>query len=219
MKNKILILGLIVLIIIKLSNISHAQQPSPSSYPEKDIFDENYNIDDATTTDDTILDADLNVHESTSNSENNMNHDQIRDKESDQEVITNSSIDDIDLLNKSLSEVNKQDPVMVSTLNTIAISEKDEASSTKEAMVKIKSQSVFNKFLFGTDKESIIKLNSGSNITRHNIDALNKIINSSINNSDKLSLNRHLQTLKQSIADIDDFTKENNTSFSLFGWW
>lgn len=98
----------------------------------------------------------------------------------------------------------------------------DEASSTGrrvEAMQGIEHMNFVSKFMFGPDTGKIKNLNAELNITDNSINRLEKVKEKIASSTLQTQLDEQIKSLQDARAKVEAFIKENESSFSLFGWF
>ncbi len=102
-------------------------------------------------------------------------------------------------------------------VRVIAREQNDSEATTTEKIEKIQSRNKIKTFLIGSDYKNIGALRSEIVQTRNRIDQLNKVIQNATNTT-KAEIQTQIQTLEQEQIKIEDFIKEQEGKFSLFGW-
>ena len=85
-------------------------------------------------------------------------------------------------------------------------------------MEKVQTRSKIKTFLIGSDYKNLGTLRSEMVQTENRLEQLDKLMENVKNESDKTELQNQRQTLEQEQTKIENFIKENETKFSLFGW-
>ncbi|MFA5392392.1 MAG: hypothetical protein WC306_01710 [Candidatus Paceibacterota bacterium] len=100
-------------------------------------------------------------------------------------------------------------------VRVIAQQQNDSDVTTTEAIEIIQSRNKIKTFLIGSDYKNLGALRSEIVQTRNRIDQLNKVIQNATNTTE---IQGQIQTLEQEQAKIENFIKEQEGKFSLFGW-
>lgn len=100
-------------------------------------------------------------------------------------------------------------------VRVIAQQQNESASTTIQAIEKVQSRSKIKTFLFGSDYKNLGALRSEIVQTRNRIDQLNRLIQNATNTAE---IQAQIQTLEQEQTKIENFIKEQEGKFSLFGW-
>ena len=155
------------------------------------------------------------------------------------ELNDENKLDDENFDNGDVSDMSDRHEKMmggiISDLNQIGESEdnqgigreisdiaKDEASSTDmrvQVMQTIEQRDFVSKFLVGVDKDKLKILSEELKDTQKNIDRLEKVKKSVASTTLQIKLDEQINSLQDAQAKADAFIKENENSFSLFGWF
>jgi hypothetical protein len=100
-------------------------------------------------------------------------------------------------------------------VRVIAQQQNDSDATTTKAIEKIQSRSKIKTFLFGSDYKNLGALRSELVQTRNRIDQLNRIIQNATSTAE---IQTQIQTLEEEQTKIENFIKEQESKFSLFGW-
>ncbi len=100
-------------------------------------------------------------------------------------------------------------------VRVIAQQQNDSDATTTKAIEKIQSRSKIKTFLIGSDYKNLGVLRSEIVQTRNRIDQLNRTIQNATNT---VEIQAQIQVLEQEQAKIENFIKEQEGKFSLFGW-
>jgi flagellin-like hook-associated protein FlgL len=103
-------------------------------------------------------------------------------------------------------------------VRVVAQAQNDSASTSAEAITKVKNRSKWQTFLFGSDYKNLGKLRSEMVTTQNNIDQLNNLITKAKYNMDKAELTNQIKVLENTKTEIEAFIKTKESSFSLLGW-
>ncbi len=100
-------------------------------------------------------------------------------------------------------------------VRVIAQQQNDSDTTTTKAVEKIQSRNKIKTFLIGSDYKNLGALRSEMVQTRNRIDQLDRVIQ---NTTDTAEIQAQIQTLEQEQTKIENFIKEQEGKFSLFGW-
>ena len=103
-------------------------------------------------------------------------------------------------------------------VRVIAQQQNDSDATVTEAITKVQTRSKIKTFLIGSDYKNLGALRSEIVHTRNRIEQLNRIMADIQNASDTVELQSQIQTLEQEQTRIENFIKEQEDKFSLFGW-
>lgn len=104
-------------------------------------------------------------------------------------------------------------------VRTIAQEQDDSANTAADAIDKVQSRNGLKTFLIGSDYKNLGALRSEMIKTRNRIEQLNREIEKIEVEADKTELQNQIQTLEQEQTKIENFVKDNESKFSLFGWF
>jgi len=125
----------------------------------------------------------------------------------------------MDTFVQNLLQVANRENGIGAQIRTIAQEQNQSASTTVQAMEKIQTRSQFKTFLIGNDYKNLGELRSEMVKTQNRLQQLNQIMENTNNASDKTQLQDQVQTLEQEQTKIESFVKEQDSKFSLFGWF
>ncbi len=100
-------------------------------------------------------------------------------------------------------------------VRVIAQQQNDSDATTTKTIEKVQSRNKIKIFLFGSDYKNLGVLRSEMVQTRNRIDQLNRAIENATNTTE---IQAQIQTLEQEQVKIENFVKEQEGKFSLFGW-
>jgi hypothetical protein len=100
-------------------------------------------------------------------------------------------------------------------VRVIAQQQNDSDATTTKAIEKIQSRNKIKTFLIGSDYKNLGTLRSEIVQTRNRIDQLNRVIQ---NATDTAETQAQIQILEQEQTKIENFIKEQEGKFNLFGW-
>jgi hypothetical protein len=103
-------------------------------------------------------------------------------------------------------------------VRTIAQEQNKSASTTIQAMETVQNRNKITAFLFGSDYRNLGALRSEMVHTRNRLEQLNRIMENVENEEDRVELQNQIQEMEQEQERIENFIKEQEGQFSLFGW-
>ena len=98
----------------------------------------------------------------------------------------------------------------------------EKASSSdgvKNKVEQLEKRSKLKTFLIGTDYKTLGALRSEVVQTRNDIDKINRMVNDLASSTEKDNLLSQLNTLEKTQTDLEQIIKNNESKFSLFGWF
>lgn len=104
-------------------------------------------------------------------------------------------------------------------VRTIAQEQNQSSETTIQAMEKVQKRGRIKTLLIGADYKNIGALRSEMVKTRNRIEQLNREIEKVEAGADKTELQNQVQTLEQEQTKIENFIKDNESKFSIFGWF
>ena len=103
-------------------------------------------------------------------------------------------------------------------VRTIAQEQNQAVDTTVQAMEKVQKRNNIATFLFGSDYKNLGTLRSEAIQTSNRLEKLNELLQNTIIEADKTELQNQIQTLETEQTKIENFIKEQEDKFSLFGW-
>lgn len=103
-------------------------------------------------------------------------------------------------------------------VRNIAQQQNQSASTTLQAMEQVQTRNRIRTFLFGTDYKNLGVLRSEVVQTRNRLENLNKLMENIHNQAEQTGLQDQIQVLEQEQEKIENFIKDQEDKFSLFGW-
>ncbi|MDD5032421.1 MAG: hypothetical protein PHR36_05305 [Patescibacteria group bacterium] len=100
-------------------------------------------------------------------------------------------------------------------VRVIAQQQNNSGTTTAKAIGKIQSRNKIKTFLFGSDYKNLGALRSETVQTRNRIEKLNRVIQKATTTAE---IQAQIKTLEQEQTKIENFIKESEGKFSLFGW-
>jgi hypothetical protein len=119
---------------------------------------------------------------------------------------------------KMASTTKESSDMVGEQVRLIAQQQNTSASTTIMAMEKVQTRSKVQTFFLGADYKNLGTLRSETVQTRNRIEQLNRTMANMENASDTIEVKAQIQTLQQEQTRIEDFVKQNESKFSLFGW-
>jgi len=116
---------------------------------------------------------------------------------------------------QSLLQIADREGGIGQQVRVIAQQQNDSDANTTKAIETIQSRSKIKTFLIGSDYKNLGALRSEIVQTRNRIEQLNRAIQ---NATDTAEMQTQIQTLEQEQTKIENFIKEQEGKFSLFGW-
>ncbi|MFH1894344.1 MAG: hypothetical protein ABH813_00340 [Patescibacteria group bacterium] len=104
-------------------------------------------------------------------------------------------------------------------VRVIAQQQNESANTTIRAMERVQTRSRIKTFFIGADYKNLGALRSEMVQTKNRIEQLNGTMVSIQNASDTAEIQAQIQTLEQEQTKIENFIKQNESKFSLFGWF
>ena len=104
-------------------------------------------------------------------------------------------------------------------VRTVARSQEHSASTTAEAIEKVKSREGIRAFLFGSDYRNLGRLRSEIATTTANIRQLENLLDKAVSDSDKAEISAQIQVLEDAQDKVEAFVKARESAFSVFGWF
>jgi len=119
---------------------------------------------------------------------------------------------------KKLIEFAGKDRNIGQEIKAVAQAQQQVASTTAALIEKVESRSKFKIFLIGSDYKNLGALRSELVTTANHIRRLENVVASSTTASTTALLQEQIDSLRQTNSAAQDFVKENESKFSLFGW-
>jgi cell division protein FtsB len=120
---------------------------------------------------------------------------------------------------QSLLNVANREGGIGDEVRVIAKTQNESASTTAKAVTEVENRGKVQTFFFGSDYKNLGQLRSEIVTTKNNIDQLKKIQAKAKLESDKTELEAQIKTLEDSQTKVDNFVKDHENTFSLFGWF
>lgn len=151
------------------------------------------------------------------NEKNNKNATSSDDK-NDGDLNGESHRSVVSLFVQSLLAIANREGGIGSEVRTIAKAQNDSASTSAKAISETNNRSGFKTFLFGTDYKNLEILRNELVTTDNNILKLKKLVDRTVDASDRAELEAQIKTLENTQIQITAFIKAHEDSFSLLGW-
>lgn len=119
---------------------------------------------------------------------------------------------------KSLLRVADREDGIGDQVREVAKSQNDSATTTAEAIDKVKSKGGISTFFFGSDYKNLGALRSEISKTQNNIDQLKNALTKVTNATDKAELSIQIKALEDSQVKVSAFVDAHENTFSMFGW-
>jgi len=119
---------------------------------------------------------------------------------------------------QSLENVAEGDSGIGEQVRLLAQQQNQSSETTIQAMEKVQTRSKIRAFLFGSGYKNLGTLRSEMVQTRNRLEQISRLMESAQSEADKAELQNQVQTLEQEQAKIENFIKDNESKFSLFGW-
>lgn len=103
-------------------------------------------------------------------------------------------------------------------VRVVAQQQNQSASTTIQAMETVQTRNKTRTFLFGSDYKNLGALRSEMVQTRNRLEQLNRLMENIQNEGDQVELQVQVQELEQEQERIENFIREQEGEFSLFGW-
>lgn len=104
-------------------------------------------------------------------------------------------------------------------IKEIAKEQNDNKDDVADQINRIKNRSGFKTFFIGTDYKNIGQLRSKMVRTSNQIDRLKELLGQTTKAESKTAIQAQIQILEQEQQKIGDLLKDNESKFSLFGWF
>ena len=238
MKNKILILGVLAIVFIFAANAyvvgqsggtgngSQAQQQDQTANQGEDIqlqaqTSQQMQSGNATSqvgvgaTIQTQQQAQQQSQDGSGAGYQTMNQEQVQEKA---QISVQAHAGTVSDFVQSLLQVADKEGGVGEQVRLIAQQQNQSASTTIQAMEKVQTRNKVQTFLFGSDYKNLGALRSETVQTRNRLQQLNNLMVSVQSDTDKVELQAQVQVLEQEQTKIENFIKEQEGKFSLFGW-
>ena len=118
-----------------------------------------------------------------------------------------------------LLDVAGRDPGGIGEQVRVVAQQQDQsASTTIQAIEKVQTRNKIRTFLFGSDYRNLGALRSEMVQTRNRLEQLNRAMENVQNEENMTQLQNQIQEMEQEQLRIEDFIREQEGEFSLFGW-
>ena len=119
---------------------------------------------------------------------------------------------------EELMKVAKSDDRIGNEVKTVAQEEQNASTTVKDKMEKIENRSAWKTFLIGSDYKNLGALRSTLVTTQNHLDRLNKALDKTTSTTVKNELEAQIKQLETVKVKAENFIKDNESKFSLFGW-
>lgn len=119
----------------------------------------------------------------------------------------------------SLLSVADRDSGIGADVRAVAKSQQDSASTTAEAMAKVEARSKALTFLIGTDWKNLGMVRSAAAKSEADLKRLEAAHEKAASASVRADLEAQIDVLKHEQEHLASFVAENESAFSLFGWF
>lgn len=120
---------------------------------------------------------------------------------------------------KELKDSAEKDNEIKDEVNAIAEGVATSSEAIREKMDKIETRSSFRTFLFGSDYKNLGALRSELVTSDNHIERLTKALDKTTSSTIKSSLEAQITQLQATKTKAETFVKDNESKFSLFGWF
>lgn len=119
---------------------------------------------------------------------------------------------------QSLLKVADREVGIGETVRLIAQGQNDSKEKSVEAIDKIEKRSKLKTFLIGEDYKNLGELRSEMVKGRNSIEQLKRLVEKAKDKDNIIELKAQIQKLEEEQIRIENFIKDNEDQFSLFGW-
>ena len=123
-----------------------------------------------------------------------------------------------DFVQQLLNVADRQKGGIGDQVRVIAQEQNDSNEEEADAIESIEKRNKIKTFLIGTNYRNLGKLRSAMVQTRNRLEQLNRLMEQTVNTADKTELQNQISALEQERTRIENFIKDNESRFSLFGW-
>ncbi|MFA6189919.1 MAG: hypothetical protein WC711_00165 [Candidatus Staskawiczbacteria bacterium] len=237
MKNKILIIGVLVLVFALTGSVyaentnneagesnQNQQQVQTANQGEDIQIQVQNNEEDEDVNESENEEANKSEDEDVNESENeveNKNQEQNRERAENQQEQINAEQHRSSVANfvQSLLQVADREGGIGEQVKAIAQQQNQAVDATVQAVEKVQIRSKIKTFFFGSDYKNLGTLRSEVVQTSNRLEQLNKLMENIQNEGDKTELQNQIQILEQEQKKLEDFIKTNESKFSLLGWF
>ena len=125
----------------------------------------------------------------------------------------------IDTITQNLSKIADKLGTLGTQIKAIVNGQASSSDVIANAVNNVDKRGAFQTFLFGSDYKNLGTIISQVNIMQMGINQLNNQISKLASSTDKTALVANVQSLKDQIATLEQYVKDNINKFSLFGWF
>jgi hypothetical protein len=124
----------------------------------------------------------------------------------------------IDTITQNLTTVANKLGALGTQIKAIVSGQASSSDAVSAAVGKEDNRGFWGKFIFGADPKNLGVIISQVSIMQARVNQLNNQISKLATSTDKTTLVTNVQSLKDQIATLEQYVKDNINSFSLFGW-
>lgn len=157
------------------------------------------------------------IREQISNQEENkiQSQEQVKsgniNSEEHRSTVTNSVQNMLRVADQEVGEIGQR-------IRVIAQEQNESINATIQAMEKVQTRSLIQKFFFGSDYNNLNTLKNEMTQTQERLNQLNGLIGDIQDEIDKEEIQNQIQILEQEKIKIENFVQTQENTFSLFGW-
>ena len=145
----------------------------------------------------------------------NQNQEQVKpgniNSEEHRSTVSNSVQNMLRVADQEVGEIGQRIRVIVQEQN-------ESINTTIQAMEKVQTRSLIQKFFFGSDYNNLNTLKNEMNQTQERLNQLNDLVEDIQDEVDKEEIQNQIQVLEQEKTKIENFVQVQENTFSLFGW-
>ncbi len=104
-------------------------------------------------------------------------------------------------------------------VRVVAREQAESETTTSQAIAEVEGRNSFKTFLIGTDYKNLGMIRSEMVKTSSRIDWLNRLLERMTTSTGATTTLSEIQSLTQAQTKLEDFLKQNESKFSLFGWF
>jgi len=104
-------------------------------------------------------------------------------------------------------------------VRVVAKEQEEAQATTSKAIAEVEGRSWLKTFLLGTDYRNLGMIRSEMVKTQSRIDKLNRLLETMTTSTGATTTAEQIQNLTQAQTKLEDFLKQNESKFSLFGWF
>ncbi len=104
-------------------------------------------------------------------------------------------------------------------VRVVAREEEESEATTSKAIAEVEGRSWLKTFLIGTDYKNLGMIRSEMVKTQSRIDQLSRLLETMATSADSVTTTEQIRILTEAQTKLEDFLKQNESKFSLFGWF